>query len=268
MQHSDQSPAKKNDESRANRARALSIDEAELYSRHILLPEIGSSGQRALISAKIAIVGVGGIGAPAALYLSRAGVGTLGLIDADTVEISNLHRQILYHAGDIGQPKAKLAAAALAKSNPHISVNAHAERLGAPNAAKLLREYDLVLDGTDNFETRYLVNDTCFALKKPLVSAAVVGFEGQLATFVAGSGCYRCIFPEPPPGTAQNCSEAGVMGAMAGIMGNLAALEAIKLVTGAGDLLTGKLLLMHGLTMEFQTIRSTKNRACALCGAG
>ena len=212
---------------------ALSDEELDRYARHLVLRQVGGPGQAKIRAAKVLIVGAGGLGSPAALYLAAAGVGTLGLVDDDHVSLSNLQRQILFKTADVGAAKTEAAARALAALNPGVKRVPHPVRLGPQNAASLIAGYDLVLDGCDNFETRFLVNDTCFALGKTLVSAAVTEFEGQLATF-KGRPCYRCLFPEaPPPGAVPNCSETGVIGAAAGVMGSLAALEVLKEIAGS-----------------------------------
>ncbi len=242
----------------------LSDNELDRYARHIVLKEIGGSGQMKLKGAKVAIVGIGGIGAPAALYLAAAGVGTLGLIDDDMVSLSNLQRQVLYATGEVGVAKTAAAAAHLKDVNPYTDYIEHQIRLGAENSAKILRGYDIVIDGCDNFPTRFLVNSVCHDLGKPLVSAAIGRWNGQLAVF-DGSPCYQCLVPDVPP-DAETCERVGVVGALAGVMGTLAALEAIKLITGAGDTLRGQLLLFDALTMQSRTIRLAPEPACPVCG--
>eukprot|EP01042_Synura_sphagnicola_P035676 gene35676-45676_t len=219
----------------------LTDDEIDRYARHLVLKEIGGTGQMRLKAAKVAIVGMGGIGSPASLYLAAAGIGTLGLIDDDEVSLSNLQRQVLYAARDVGAAKVEVAATHLNALNPHCDCRLHHLRLNDDNAAEVLGGYDLVLDGCDNFETRLLVNRTCHALKIPLVSAALGRFSGQLATF-EGKPCYQCLVPDIPP-DAETCERVGVVGALAGIMGTLAALEVIKRITGAGETLAGRLLM-------------------------
>ncbi len=242
----------------------LSDDEIDRYARHLVLKEIGGAGQMKLKAAKVAIVGMGGIGSPAALYLAAAGVGTLGLIDDDVVSLSNLQRQVLYATAEVGAPKAEAAAARLKAINPHTDHIEHHIRLDTDNAADILSQYDVVLDGCDNFETRLLVNRVCHDLKKPLVSAAIGRWSGQLSVF-DGSPCYQCLVPEIPP-DADTCERVGVVGALAGVMGSLAALEAIKLITGAGEPLTGKLLIFDGLTMVSRIVALPPDPACPVCG--
>ena len=242
----------------------LTDDEIDRYARHLVLKEIGGQGQMKLKRAKVALVGMGGIGSPAALYLAAAGVGTLGLIDDDEVSLSNLQRQVLFGSTDIGAPKADAAAAHLGNLNPHCACDVHRLRLNEDNAADVLGAYDIVLDGCDNFETRLLVNRVCHALKKPLVSAALGRFSGQLATFDS-SPCYQCLVPEIPP-DAETCERVGVVGALAGIMGTMAALETIKLITGAGETLRGKLLIFDGLYMTSRIVKLAADPACPVCG--
>jgi molybdopterin/thiamine biosynthesis adenylyltransferase len=242
----------------------LTDDEIDRYARHLVLKEIGGQGQMKLKRAKVALVGMGGIGSPAALYLAAAGVGTLGLIDDDEVSLSNLQRQVLFGSKDIGAPKAEAAAAHLGHLNPHCDCRVHRLRLSEDNAADVLGGYDIVLDGCDNFETRLLVNRVCHALKRPLVSAALGRFSGQLATF-DGSPCYQCLVPEIPP-DAETCERVGVVGALAGVMGTMAALETIKLITGAGETLRGKLLIFDGLDMTSRIVKLAADPACPVCG--
>ena len=242
----------------------LTDDEIDRYARHLVLKEIGGQGQMKLKAAKVALVGMGGIGSPAALYLAAAGVGALGLIDDDMVSLSNLQRQVLFGSGDIGAAKAEAAAMHLGNLNPHCDCRIHQLRLTADNAAEVLGGYDVVLDGCDNFETRLLVNRVCHDLKKPLVSAALGRFSGQLATF-DGSPCYQCLVPAIPP-DAETCERVGVVGALAGVMGSLAALETIKVITGAGEALRGKLLIFDGLDMTSRIVRLAADPVCPVCG--
>jgi molybdopterin-synthase adenylyltransferase len=249
---------------------ALSDTELERYARHIVLREVGGVGQARLKAARVLVVGAGGLGSPVILYLAAAGVGTIGVVDDDVVALSNLQRQIAHRTADIGRPKTESAARAAAAINPDVRVEPHQMRLGPDNASELIGRYDIVADGSDNFATRFLVNDACFFAGKTLVSAAVTEFDGQLATFKPYAGdwpCYRCIFPEPPPpGTVPSCSEAGVLGAAAGVMGTLQALEVLKEITGAGESLAGKLLIYDALATRFRTVRVRRDKACALCG--
>jgi molybdopterin-synthase adenylyltransferase len=251
---------------------ALSDEELERYARHLVLREIGGVGQAKIRAARVLIVGAGGLGSPLALYLAAAGVGTLGIVDDDRVSLSNLQRQILFQTRDVGLAKTEAAARTLAALNPEVKVEPYTVRLTAENAASLIGAYDIVADGSDNFETRFLVNDICFALGKTLVFAAVTEFEGQLATFKAHdrSGaypCYRCLFPAPPPaGTAPSCSETGVIGAAAGVMGSLAALEVLKEITGIGQGLAGRLLIYEALATRFRTVTLNPDPNCSICG--
>ncbi len=251
----------------------LDFSEAEIhrYSRHILLAEMGGIGQERLRRGRVLVLGAGGLGAPLALYLAAAGVGTIGLVDDDVVELSNLQRQIAHATARIGSRKVDSARDAMLAINPEIEVRAHAVRLDAGNAMALVRDYDLVCDGSDNFATRYLVGDACVLAERTLVSAAVLRFEGQLATFRPhlGGPCYRCLYPQAPaPGQVPSCAEAGVLGAVTGVMGTLQATEVIKELAGIGETLAGRLLLWNALDMRFTTIRVAPDPACAGCGAG
>jgi molybdopterin-synthase adenylyltransferase len=249
---------------------ALSDDELERYARHLVLREVGGSGQACLGRARVLVVGAGGLGSPAILYLAAAGVGTIGIADFDTVSLSNLQRQIAHATSDIGRPKTDSARDAALAINPHVTIERHALRLTPQNALSLIADYDIVADGSDNFATRFLINDACFFAKKTLVSAAVTEFDGQLTTFkahVPGLPCYRCLFAEaPPPGTVPSCSETGVLGAAAGVMGTLQALEVLKEITGAGDGMAGRLLIYEALSTRFRTVTFKADPACALCG--
>jgi adenylyltransferase/sulfurtransferase len=245
--------------------------ELERYARHILLPEIGGAGQARIRKARVLVIGAGGLGSPAILYLAAAGIGTLGVVDDDTVDLSNLQRQIVHTTARIGLGKGESAKAAVADLNPGVNVVVHNERLTDENAQRLIAGYDLVADGSDNFTTRFLVNDTCFFLKKTLVSAAILRFDGQLSTFRAHLGganpCYRCLFPEPPPADAvPTCAEVGVLGAMCGTLGSLQAGEVIKEITGAGESMSGSLLIVDGLRTDFRKVKIKPDPDCALCG--
>lgn len=242
---------------------AFTEDEVERYARHLVLSEVGGPGQQALKRARVLIVGAGGVGGPAALYLAAAGVGTLGLIDHDAVALSNLQRQILFDTADVGRPKVEAAAMRLEGLNPHVAVQTFAERLTAENAVARIEDFDLVLDGTDDFETRFLVNAACVAAGRPLVSGALGRWSGQVAVF-AGRPCYRCLVPQMPP-DAETCARVGVVGALAGVVGSMAALEAIKVLTGAGQPLTGRLLLYDGLAGTARTVRIAPDPACPVC---
>ncbi|WP_313454376.1 molybdopterin-synthase adenylyltransferase MoeB [Brevundimonas sp.] len=242
---------------------AFTEDEVERYARHLVLSEVGGPGQQALKRARVLIVGAGGVGGPAALYLAAAGVGTLGLIDHDAVALSNLQRQILFDTADVGRPKVEAAAMRLEGLNPHVAVQTFAERLTAENALARIEDFDLVLDGTDDFETRFLVNAACVVAGRPLVSGALGRWSGQVAVF-AGRPCYRCLVPQMPP-DAETCARVGVVGALAGVVGSMAALEAIKVLTGAGQPLTGRLLLYDGLAGTARTVRIAPDPACPVC---
>ena len=246
----------------------LTPDELQRYHRHLILPEIGEDGQRRLKAARILLVGAGGLGSPAALYLAAAGVGHLGVVDADEVELSNLQRQVLHDTESVGTPKVESAAARLRAINPHVDVHAHRVRLTSANALAVLDGYDVIVDGSDNFPTRYLINDACVLLGRPNVYGSVLRFEGQASVFSAGDGpCYRCFFREPPPaGLVQNCAESGVLGVLPGLVGVVQAAEAIKLVTGIGESLVGRLLLVDGLRMHFRTIDVARDPECRACG--
>ena len=248
-------------------ALSLSGSESERYQRHLALAEIGPEGQRKLKAARVLVVGAGGLGSPAALYLAAAGCGTLGLLDCDRVELSNLQRQVLFDSAAVGRPKAEAGRERLAGLNPQIRILAHALRLDAANVRELFGQYDLVLDGTDRLSARYLINDACVILRRPLVSAAIHRFEGQLMTYVPGAGpCYRCVFPHAADGMVANCAEAGVLGVLPGVLGTLQATEAIKLITGIGEPLTGRLLTYDALEMRFSEFRVARRRDCAACG--
>jgi molybdopterin/thiamine biosynthesis adenylyltransferase len=242
----------------------LSDDDLDRYARHIVLKEVGGMGQRRLKGAKVLIVGLGGIGAPAALYLAAAGIGTLGLLDDDTVSLSNLQRQVLYATNDVGALKSEVAQARLSALNPHAALNLHPVRLTPDTATEIIGGYDIVLDGCDNFETRHLVNRTCMALGKALVSGALGRFSGQVSVF-KGTPCYQCLVPEIPP-DAETCERVGIVGALAGIIGSMSALEVIKLITGAGDPLIGRLLIFDGLSMTSRVIALPPEPDCKICG--
>jgi sulfur-carrier protein adenylyltransferase/sulfurtransferase len=258
----------RHDDERAPDAATLSAGELARYSRHIALPDVGREGQQRLRAARVLIVGVGGLGSPAALYLAAAGIGTIGLVDFDTVDLTNLQRQILYGTDDISRAKLDVAVARLRATNPHVDVIAHALRLTRDNALDVLAGYDIVIDGTDNFPTRYLVNDACVLLGRPYVYGSILRFEGQVAVFDARHGpCYRCLFREPPPpGLVPSCAEGGVLGVLPGIIGSLQALEAIKLVLGRGDTLVGRIALFDALAFRWRELKLRRRPDCALCG--
>ena len=253
----------------------LTADELERYARHIVLREVGGPGQAALGRARVLVVGAGGLGAPVLLYLAAAGVGTLGVVDDDTVSLSNLQRQVIHATPDVGKPKVESAAAAIARLNPHVAVETHAVRLGPSNALDIIARYDLVADGSDNFATRYLVSDACYLAKKPLVTAAVGVFDGTITTIRAherGSDSrpnpsYRCLFPEPPPpGTVPACAEAGILGALTGLIGSLVALEVIREIVGFGEGLVGRLLMVDARALRFETLNYQWDPANPLSG--
>ncbi len=246
----------------------LDLAEVERYSRHLLLPELGPEGQRRLKATRVLLVGVGGLGSPAALYLAAAGVGHLTLVDFDAVDVTNLQRQVLHGTRDVGRPKVDSARDRLRDLNPHVSVDAVAARVSAENVLDLVRDHDLVLDGSDSFPTRYLVNDACVLAGRPNVHASIFRFEGQATVLSAAGGpCYRCIFPSPPgPGEVPSCSEAGVLGVLPGLLGTVQATEAIKLATGIGEPLVGRLLLVDALSMSFRMLRVARDPSCPACG--
>lgn len=237
------------------------------YSRHILLKEVGGEGQKKLLGAKVLVVGAGGLGCPAAIYLAAAGVGTLGIIDFDNVDLSNLQRQILHGVRDIGRPKVDSASEAIADLNPDVRVVPHVEPLTGENVREIVGRYDVVVNGCDNFPTRYLLSDACVMLGKPLVDGSILRFEGQVTVFAPGQGCYRCLYPSPPPpGTVPSCAAAGVIGALPGIIGSIQAMETIKLILGIGEPLSGRLLFFDALTMEFRKLKIRRDPGCAACG--
>jgi sulfur-carrier protein adenylyltransferase/sulfurtransferase len=247
----------------------LSSEELVRYARHLILPEVGIEGQRKLKAARVLCVGAGGLGSPLALYLTAAGVGTLGLVDFDVVDASNLQRQILHSTADVGRKKVDSAREKLAALNPTVRVVKHETALTSANALDILKDYDIVADGTDNFPTRYLVNDACVLLGKPNVYGSVFRFEGQASVFATREGpCYRCLYPEPPPpGTVPSCAEGGVLGILPGLIGIIQATEVIKLILGKGDPLVGRLLLVDALAMRFRELKLKKNPECPVCGA-
>jgi molybdopterin/thiamine biosynthesis adenylyltransferase/rhodanese-related sulfurtransferase len=242
-------------------------DELARYGRHLTLPEFGLEGQHRLKSARVAIVGLGGLGSPAALYLAAAGIGTLGLIDGDRVDVTNLQRQVLYDDADVGSSKVDVASRRLARMNPDVQIRSFATRLDSENALEILQDFDIVLDGSDNFPTRYLVNDATVLLGIPSVHGSVLRFEGRISLFGTGNGpCYRCLYPEPPPpGVVQDCQDAGVLGVMPGVIGVLQATEVIKTICRLGDSLAGRLLIVDGLGLRFRTFSIAKNPACPAC---
>ena len=249
-------------------ARALSKEEIQRYSRHLIMPEVGMEGQLKLKAAKVLMIGAGGLGAPLGLYLAAAGVGRLGIVDFDTVDFTNLQRQITFSTTDVGRPKADAAKERLSALNPQIQFDVYKERLTSENALELFRDYDIIVDGTDNFPTRFLVNDACVILGKPNVYGSIFRFEGQATVFnYPGGPCYRCLYPEPPPpGLVPSCAEGGVLGVLPGIVGAIQAMETIKLILGTGEPLIGRLLLFDALAMHFRELKLRKNPNCAVCG--
>jgi adenylyltransferase/sulfurtransferase len=254
----------------------LTDEQLERYARHLVLPEIGEEGQEALLAAKVLVIGAGGLGSPLLLYLAAAGVGTLGVVDDDSVDLSNLQRQVLHNTEAVGAHKVDSALARLKQINPEVETRAHKGRLTADNVMEVLGDYDLVCDGSDNFATRYLVNDACYLAGKTLVSAAIMRFDGQLSTFKAHTRddgeeahpCYRCLFGEQPPrDPKQSCADVGVLASLPGVMGSLQATEVIKEITGAGESLSGRLLLYDALSTSFRVIKAKPDPACPLCGS-
>ena len=246
----------------------FSDEQIQRYSRQIILPDVGGKGQRKLLESKVLLVGAGGLGSPAGYYLAAAGVGTLGFVDFDVVDLSNLHRQILHNTERVGQPKTVSAAQTIAQLNPDVRVIQHQERLTSENAFQIFEPYDVVVDGSDNFPAKYLANDACVLLGKPLVLGAVFQFDGQVSVFLPHQGpCYRCIFPEPPPpGSVPSCQEAGVFGAVPGVIGTIQAVETVKLLLALGESLAGRLLIYDGLMGEFLEVKIQQNPDCLVCG--
>jgi len=237
------------------------------YSRHIIMPQVGSVGQRKLLDAKVLMVGAGGLGSPISIYLTLAGVGTVGLVDFDDVDVTNLQRQILHFNDDIGRPKVVSAVETLKAYNPDTVVKVHEEPISSVNAMDIMQDYDIIVNGADNFPTRYLVNDAAYLSGKPLVDGSILLFDGQATTYLPGQGCYRCLFPSPPPpGEVPSCAEAGVLGMLPGMVGTIQATEVVKLILGVGDSLSGKLLLIDALSMDFRTVKIRRNPECPLCG--
>jgi molybdopterin/thiamine biosynthesis adenylyltransferase/rhodanese-related sulfurtransferase len=246
----------------------LTHEEILRYSRHLILPDVGVEGQRKLKAAKVLLIGAGGLGSPLALYLSAAGVGTIGIVDFDVVDVTNLQRQVLHGTDDVGTPKLTSAKKRIAQVNPHVQVNAYEVPLTSENALEIIKDYDIVIDGTDNFPTRYLVNDACVLLGKPNVYGSIYRFEGQASVFATKDGpCYRCLYPEPPPpGLVPSCAEGGVLGVLPGLVGTIQATEGIKLILGIGESLSGRLLLIDALGAHFRTVKLRKDPNCPACG--
>ncbi len=243
-------------------------EQIKRYSRHIILPQVGGKGQKKLLASKVLIIGTGGLGSPSALYLAAAGIGKIGLVDFDDVEISNLQRQILHSTKDIGKPKVNSGKEKLNALNPDVEIVTYKTKLTSQNILDVIKDYDIVLDGSDNFPTRYLVNDACVISSKPLVHGGIFRFDGQAITIIPHKGpCYRCLFPEPPPpGLVPSCQEAGILGAVAGIIGVVQAVEALKYLLDIGDLLVGKLLIFNALQSSFRTVKVPKDKKCPICG--
>ncbi|MCI0441485.1 MAG: molybdopterin-synthase adenylyltransferase MoeB [Chloroflexi bacterium] len=246
---------------------ALTPYQVRRYSRHIIMPQVGSKGQRKLLDSKVLIIGAGGLGSPIAIYLTLAGVGTIGIVDFDTVDITNLQRQILHHNDDVGRPKVESAKETLLAYNPDVKVITHEAPLTSDNAMEIMKDYDVIVNGADNFTARYLVNDAAYLSGKPLVDGSILLFDGMATTFIPGKGCYRCLFPTPPPpGEVPSCAEAGVLGMLPGMVGTIQATETAKLIMGIGETLAGRLLLIDALNMEFRTVKLRRNPECPLCG--
>ena len=247
---------------------AFSEDQITRYSRHILLKGVGGIGQEKLLSSRVLIVGAGGLGSPIALYLAAAGVGNLGIVDGDTLDLSNLQRQILFETEDVGTRKVEAARRRLERLNPDVRVHTYDQRVTAANVMELIHNYDFIVEGTDNFPTKFLVNDACVLGGKPFSQGGILRFEGQTMTYVPGAACYRCVYTAPPPaGVVPSCSEAGVLGAVAGMLGTVQAGETLKYLLGLGTLLTDRVLFFEALTMDFRTVNVKRNPRCAVCGA-
>jgi sulfur-carrier protein adenylyltransferase/sulfurtransferase len=245
----------------------LTPEDIQRYHRHLIIPEVGSVGQRKLKAAKVLLIGAGGLGSPASLYLAAAGVGTLGLVDFDVVDVSNLQRQILHGTSWIGKSKIASGKSRIGELNPQVQVIGHEEPLTSENAFRIFEPYDIIVNGCDNFPTRYLANDAAVLLEKPLVDGSIFRFEGQANVFMPGKGCYRCLYPAPPPpGAVPSCAEAGVLGILPGIIGVIQAIEVVKLILGIGDSLQGRLLLFDALEMKFREVRVRRDPACPVCG--
>ena len=248
-------------------AEAWTEEQIQRYSRHIVMPQVGGKGQRKLLNAKVLLIGAGGLGSPTAMYLAAAGVGTLGIVDADVVDLSNLQRQLLHDTDDIGRRKVDSAEDRIADLNPGVRVMKHYTYLSSENALDIIKDYDIVINGCDNFPTRYLVNDACVFLSKPLVDGSILFFEGQATVFLPGQGCYRCLYPAPPPpGMVPSCAEGGVLGVLPGIVGCIQAIETVKLILGLGESLAGRLLLFDALAMEFRQLKVRRDVQCPVCG--
>jgi adenylyltransferase/sulfurtransferase len=245
----------------------MTEEQIRRYSRHLMLPELGGRGQRRLLEGKVLLIGAGGLGSPSALYLAAAGVGTLGIVDFDAVDLSNLQRQILHHTDDVGRPKVQSAVETIASLNPDVKVVPYQEALNSSNVRQIFSEYDVIVNGSDNFPTRYLANDACVFLKKPMVDGSIFKFEGQATVFVPGQGCYRCLYPAPPPpGAVPSCAEAGVLGVVCGVIACIQGVETIKLLLGIGESLVGRLVFFDALSMEFRQVKFRRDPNCPVCG--
>ena len=246
---------------------ALTAEMVERYSRHLIMPQVGSSGQRKIIESSVLIIGAGGLGSPVALYLALAGVGKIGIVDFDVVDRSNLQRQILHVTESVGMAKVESARNTLLSHNPNVEVVTHEEPINSENAFRIIEQYDYVVNGADNFATRYLVNDAAYLLKKPLIDGSILMFDGQATTYIPGKGCYRCLYPAPPPpGMVPSCAEAGVLGAMCATIGSIQATEVLKLILGVGEPLVNRLLLYDALSLEFRIVKVRRDPECPLCG--
>ncbi len=255
------------DEPGRKRIGALTAEQVNRYSRHIIMPQVGPSGQRKIMESSVLIIGAGGLGSPIAVYLALAGIGKIGIVDFDTVDISNLQRQILHQNDDIGKAKAVSAKETINAYNPDVEVVVHEMPITSDNSMQIIAPYDYIINGADNFAARYLVNDTCHFLKKPLIDGSILLFDGQVTVYLPGKGCYRCLYPAPPPpGMVPSCAEAGVLGALCGTVGTIQATEVLKLILGVGDTLNGRLLLYDALAMEFRQVRIRRDPHCVLCG--
>lgn len=248
-------------------ARPFAPEQVQRYSRHIIMPQVGSVGQRKLLDASVLLVGAGGLGSPLGMYLAAAGVGKIGIVDFDSVDITNLHRQLLHGNEDIGRPKVESAEDTIHSINPDVEVVKIPIHMNSENAMEIAKDYDILVDGTDNFPTRYLINDVGVLAGKPVVHGSIFMFEGQITTFLPGQGCYRCLYPAPPPpGMVPSCSEAGVLGVLPGIIGSIMAVEAIKVILGLGTTLVNRLLMFDALDMDFRKVKIRRDPGCPVCG--
>ena len=247
--------------------RVMTEEQIRRYSRHLILPEVGGVGQRKLLNSRVLLIGAGGLGSPVALYLAAAGVGTLGIVDFDVVDLSNLQRQILHRGRDVGRPKVQSALDTIGDLNPDVKVIPYPEALSSENVRRIFADFDVVVNGCDNFPTRYLVNDACVFLGKPMVDGSIFKFEGQATVFLPGHGCYRCLYPAPPPpGVVPSCAEAGVLGVVCGVIASIQGVETIKLLLGLGEPLVGRLVFFDALAMEFRQVKYRRDPACPVCG--